>query len=157
LNERIMKTTTPFFIVALALALIACAPAETAEQSPIITDTEQETIEAEQPQEPPMVGEPIGELERESETTTEPATPTTSGITRAELAQHNTARDCWVGYQGTVYDLTAWLREHPGGANAIAPYCGTVEEFTQAYQAQHRRPDNTRIANRGNEQGALAE
>lgn len=159
-----------FLLAAFALLLAACAPAETAEIDPsIVTDTEApETApaesaaeassesSAESSSEPEMVGDVVGELENEPEAT-EPAAAATGGITREELAQHSTARDCWVGYEGVVYDLTSWLAVHPGGAAAIAPYCGTVEEFTEAYKAQHNRRDSTRISNRGDEQGTLAE
>ena len=62
-----------------------------------------------------------------------------NGITRELIAQRNTASDCWVGFNGLVYDLTDWLSRHPGGADAISPHCGTVEEFTEAYNAQHNR------------------
>lgn len=141
-------------LILLAVLVAACAPTETAELSPsIVTDTEA-------PAEPEMIGDVIGELENgeaPSPSTPPPEQIAPSSITRAELMQHNTARDCWVGYQGKVYDLTAWLVAHPGGAAAIAPYCGTAEEFTQAYQAQHRRADSTRISNRGEEQGTLAQ
>lgn len=61
------------------------------------------------------------------------------GFSREFIAQRNTASDCVVGFNGLVYDLTDWLSRHPGGANAIIPYCGTVEEFTEAYNAQHNR------------------
>lgn len=58
-------------------------------------------------------------------------------VTRAELATHNTEGNCWVGYKEKVYDVTAWLPKHPGTAAAIAPYCGTVEEFTAAFTGKH--------------------
>ncbi|XP_074081654.1 cytochrome b5 domain-containing protein 1 [Macrotis lagotis] len=37
-------------------------------------------------------------------------------FTMAEVARHNTADDLWVAYLGSVYDLTALAREHPGSA-----------------------------------------
>lgn len=60
-----------------------------------------------------------------------------SGITLSELASHNSQSDCWVGYQGKVYDLTSFLPKHPGSAGAIAPYCGSSQEFQEAFQRQH--------------------
>lgn len=59
-------------------------------------------------------------------------------VTRNELSLHNTQGDCWVGYDSKVYDLTSWLPIHPGSAAAIAPYCGTYEEFQSAFTQQHR-------------------
>ncbi len=63
------------------------------------------------------------------------------GITREEIAEHNNEESCWVGYYGYVYDLTSWLNQHPGGADEILPHCGTVEEFTEAYDARHGQKD----------------
>ena len=63
------------------------------------------------------------------------------GITRQEIAENNNEESCWVGYYGYVYDLTSWLNQHPGGANEILPHCGTVEEFTEAYDNRHGQKD----------------
>jgi len=54
-----------------------------------------------------------------------------------DLSSHNKEADCWVAYSGKVYDLTSWLPRHPGSAAAIAPYCGTSEEFSEAFIKQH--------------------
>jgi cytochrome b involved in lipid metabolism len=35
-----------------------------------------------------------------------------------------------------VYDLTAWIGDHPGGAGAIVSLCGT--DGTQGFLAMHR-------------------
>eukprot|EP00878_Enallax_costatus_P039878 GHUV01045806.1.p1 GENE.GHUV01045806.1~~GHUV01045806.1.p1 ORF type:complete len:158 (+),score=21.13 GHUV01045806.1:241-714(+) len=35
-------------------------------------------------------------------------------FTPYEVAQHNTAGDCWVSFLGGVYDLTRLIQEHPG-------------------------------------------
>ncbi|MEK6925267.1 MAG: cytochrome b5-like heme/steroid binding domain-containing protein [Nanoarchaeota archaeon] len=53
------------------------------------------------------------------------------------LLEHNIVDDCWVGYDGKVYDVTSFLPRHPGSAVAIIPYCGTYEEFTNAFEGQH--------------------
>lgn len=58
-------------------------------------------------------------------------------ISVSELSEHNTEDDCWVGYDGKVYDITDWLPVHPGSAAAISPYCGTSEEFTSAFEGKH--------------------
>jgi len=54
------------------------------------------------------------------------------------LAEHNNQNDCWVSYNGKVYDLTSWLPNHPGSAGAISPYCGKSEEFSKAFTKQHK-------------------
>src|SRR3989344_2946944 len=58
-------------------------------------------------------------------------------LSGVELAKHTVQADCWVGYQGKIYDLTSWLPKHPGSAGAIAPYCGTSTEFEQAFTQKH--------------------
>lgn len=61
----------------------------------------------------------------------------TSGVSKEELALHNKQSDCWVAYDGKVYDITSFLPNHPGSAGAIAPYCGTSDEFKKAFEKQH--------------------
>ncbi|MFH1107064.1 MAG: cytochrome b5-like heme/steroid binding domain-containing protein [Candidatus Micrarchaeota archaeon] len=73
------------------------------------------------------------------EATEQPSATTLSGgaaITLQELSKHSTEQDCWVVSQGKVYDLTAWLPKHPGGAGAISPYCGNAG-FEEAFNGKH--------------------
>lgn len=65
--------------------------------------------------------------------------PRSSAITQEILSQHNKQSDCWVAYDGKVYDVTSFLPKHPGSAAAIAPHCGTYESFTNAFEGQHGR------------------
>lgn len=60
-----------------------------------------------------------------------------SFITVEILGEHNSAEDCWVAYDGKVYDVTSFLPRHPGSAGAIIPHCGTYESFTNAFEGQH--------------------
>jgi cytochrome b involved in lipid metabolism len=72
-------------------------------------------------------------------TTTPPpaqsASTTAQTYTMAEVAQHNSAQSCWSAINGKVYDLTAWISEHPGGPEHIIPLCGT--DGSAAFNAQH--------------------
>ena len=70
---------------------------------------------------------------------------TLQGITDEEISEHNNVNSCWVGYYGNVYDLTQWLNEHPGGLEAISPHCGTIIEFTEAYDDRHGIKEVLRI------------
>lgn len=45
-------------------------------------------------------------------------------LTLTEIGKHNSAADCWMIINTKVYDLTNYLRSHPGGPSAISPYCG---------------------------------
>lgn len=74
----------------------------------------------------------------EDPSATEPTatdTPSDSGYTAAEVAEHATPEDCWAIINDTVYDLTPWVNQHPGGADRIAGLCGT--DGTEAFMGQH--------------------
>ena len=53
----------------------------------------------------------------------------------SDLAAHGTQVDCWVGIDGNVYDLTAFVDKHPGGSDEIVDLCGT--DGTSAFTGQH--------------------
>ncbi len=61
----------------------------------------------------------------------------TGKISLTQLSIHNKKSDCWVAYDGKVYDVTSFLPRHPGSAGAISPFCGTSEEFAKAFTKQH--------------------
>ena len=83
------------------------------------------------------------------------STPATGMISRTELKKHNQQADCWVAYKGVVYDITSWLPRHPGSAGAIAPYCGTAEEFAEAFGGQHGTSKDKRLEKEGVKEGVL--
>lgn len=70
-----------------------------------------------------------------SSTSSSPGAPTTSGYTLAEVAQHNSGSSCWAAINGSVYDLTNWINQHPGGPEHILAICGT--DGSAAFNAQH--------------------
>lgn len=57
-------------------------------------------------------------------------------ISLSELQQHNSVSDCWVIYKNKVYDVTAFIPNHPGGQSPIASTCGSTN-FESAFQKQH--------------------
>lgn len=63
------------------------------------------------------------------------ASSTTDALTMAAVQKHNSASSCWSAINGNVYDLTAWISAHPGGASPITSLCGT--DGTAAFTAQH--------------------
>ncbi len=67
--------------------------------------------------------------------TTGNTTTTTSGYTMAQVATHNTASSCWAAINGNVYNLTAWISQHPGGQAPILSLCGT--DGSAAFNGQH--------------------
>jgi len=60
---------------------------------------------------------------------------TTTGLTLADVAAHNTRADCWTVINGGVYDLTSWIPQHPGGEAAILGLCGT--DGSARFNGQH--------------------
>lgn len=44
--------------------------------------------------------------------------------TMEEVAKHNKKEDLWIVVKGVVLDVTNWLDEHPGGANALFNFMG---------------------------------
>src|SRR3989338_542069 len=60
-------------------------------------------------------------------------------ITLEELAQHSAKGNCWIAFEGKIYDITSWLPIHPGSSAAIEPFCGTSGEFEKAFTDKHGR------------------
>ena len=82
----------------------------------------------------------------QSKSATPKATTTakaSTSLTLAEVAKRNTPADCWAVVSNTVYNLTAYIAAHPGGAANITNLCGT--DATQAFSNQHStatKPNN---------------
>lgn len=53
----------------------------------------------------------------------------------ANVAIHKDAASCWTVIDNFVYDLTAWISQHPGGERAILSICG--KDGTAAFRGQH--------------------
>jgi hypothetical protein len=66
--------------------------------------------------------------------TPEPA-PTKVGYTMAQVRANNTAANCWAVIDGSVYDLTNWIKSHPGGSGAIVGLCGT--DGSSSFSVKH--------------------
>ena len=45
-------------------------------------------------------------------------------ITTSELSQHNKPQDAWILIEKTVWDVTEFAEQHPGGAEIIYQYIG---------------------------------
>lgn len=43
----------------------------------------------------------------------------------SDVTQHATEDDCWMAIEGKVYDLTAYISEHPAGASTMVTWCGS--------------------------------
>ena len=73
-----------------------------------------------------------------------PNTSTTDKTyTMTDITAHNSQTSCWTAINGNVYDVTSWIKKHPGGAVAIISLCGI--DGSSAFNGQHggqRRPAN---------------
>ena len=72
---------------------------------------------------------------RPAATPTPTPSTTQAGYTMADVKKANTRAKCWSAIDGNVYDLTAWISAHPGGASAITFLCGI--DGSNAFKAQH--------------------
>ncbi len=76
-----------------------------------------------------------------------PQAATTQGnedrvISASELARHARPDDCWMAIRGSVYDVTAYLPDHPSRAGVVEPWCG--KEATEAYNTKTKgRPHSS--------------
>nr|AAZ08559.1 delta-6 desaturase [Echium plantagineum] len=56
-------------------------------------------------------------------------------ITAEELKKHDKAGDLWISIQGKIYDVSDWLKDHPGGNFPLLSLAG--QEVTDAFVAFH--------------------
>lgn len=106
-------------------------------------DEPRETQDTEPTQDPEPSQEPTQEQSPEPEPSPT-AGETFQGYTLAEVSERNSAVECWVAIDGGVYDLTEWIRSHPGGSGAILNLCG--KDGTTSFTSQHggqARPSST--------------
>ena len=68
-------------------------------------------------------------------TTNTTASTTVKTYKISDIAMHKDSKDCWTTIGGEVFDLTAWIKQHPGGDKAILSICGI--DGTKAFEGQH--------------------
>ncbi|KAJ5856999.1 hypothetical protein N7455_007893, partial [Penicillium solitum] len=54
----------------------------------------------------------------------------------SEVAKHTTINNCWVIINDNVYDVTEFLKKHPGGAKIILAHAG--RDATKAFESFHQ-------------------
>lgn len=50
-------------------------------------------------------------------------------FTLDEIKKHSNVKSCWIVIHGSVYDLTKYLKDHPGGPNVLLEYAGLDGSF----------------------------
>jgi len=55
-------------------------------------------------------------------------------ITREELSNHKRKTDCWTCIEGKVYDITHYLKFHPGGNKILL---GAGKDGTEDFRKYH--------------------
>jgi cytochrome b involved in lipid metabolism len=78
-----------------------------------------------------------------------------SGYTMSVVAEHNSKASCWTVISGSVYDLTSWIPNHPGGEQAILSLCGT--DGTTKFNGQHGSNSRAKTVLSGFKIGTLAQ
>ena len=64
-----------------------------------------------------------------------PAAETPRKVKLSELQQHNTKEDAWMALNGQVFNITAYIRFHPGGVDEIMR--GVGDDATELFQEYH--------------------
>ncbi|ELQ75996.1 Flavohemoprotein b5+b5R [Trachipleistophora hominis] len=56
-------------------------------------------------------------------------------LTRDIVSEHNNEKSCWVIYNSCVYDVTGYLKIHPGGSKILLRYGG--KDITEIFDVVH--------------------
>ena len=73
--------------------------------------------------------------------------PPQMSVARRELAEHGgAAKQSWIAIDGTVYDVSSFLAEHPGGRKILEAVCG--EDATEAFAAVHSSDTLEKVADK---------
>lgn len=51
----------------------------------------------------------------------------------ADVAKHNTDKDCWIIIENNVYDVTGFISDHPGGSDILIQMGG--KDATNDFQS----------------------
>lgn len=68
-----------------------------------------------------------------------------TSYTQAEVARHAQPSDCWMAIDGQVYDLTAYVPQHPAEPALMLAWCG--KEASEAYRTKTKGRPHSPYAN----------
>ncbi|CAD7939425.1 unnamed protein product [Amoebophrya sp. A25] len=72
-----------------------------------------------------------------SESSSSAKTAAAKVFTLQEVSAHNRADDLWIAVNGFVYDLTKFVKLHPGGKAVLTAVAGT--DATKQFYALHNK------------------
>ncbi len=99
------------------------------------------TVDVPKSTENQVVKQPEETTQPQTKTNTSTTTTTThtetqpQTFTLAQVATHNSETSCYSAINGKVYDLGAWINQHPGGDRAILGICG--KDGSSAFNGRH--------------------
>ena len=140
-----------FAMIAAALLLFGCTGGEP--QNPPAPPSSVQGNEPQNPPAPPSSA-PAGPNGSVAPVPTLPA-PSTASVTSAQLSSHNIEADCWVAYEGQVYDITSYIPNHKNYQALLVPLCGTSSKFQQAFEGKHGQSKVSILLSQGVNKGAL--
>jgi cytochrome b involved in lipid metabolism len=76
-----------------------------------------------------------GSVSVNANTSASSGTTSLKSYTLADVKLHNNASNCWTTVNGSVYNVTSWINQHPGGSAAIMGTCGI--DASAAFNGQH--------------------
>ncbi len=134
--EQQPATSSPSKLVIILLILIVSAGGYLAyaiynESTKTSSDTSTETT--------PVTSTPPADTMVDSNTS-EPASTSEmmkTDYTLADVAKNNTPASCWTIINGSVYNVTSYIPNHPGGPAEISQICGGDSSELFAKPAQH--------------------
>ncbi|KAG8905496.1 fatty acid alpha-hydroxylase [Tulasnella sp. 403] len=63
-------------------------------------------------------------------------------LTLEDVEKHNSEGSCWITRKGKVYDVTGFLKDHPGGEDLILQHAGKDVEEAMADASEHDHSDS---------------
>jgi len=116
-------------LLALPLFLVGCSTSDTS------TDVAEDALMESSEQETRLADEVEPGEDWTDTPEGEPEGLSLDGLTVEAVAANNSEESCWSIIDGSVYDLTDWISQHPGGSSRILGLCG--EDGTSQFQGKH--------------------
>jgi cytochrome b involved in lipid metabolism len=101
--------------------------------------TETQTVALVDVQQPPTIDSQTSPTPLPDQTT---QTSLSGSINLADIAKHAVEGNCWTAIDGSVYDLSSFTSQHPGGP-VILSVCG--KDGSELFHGQHGEREKRRV------------